>query len=131
MFVAGEPGPGADPLQDVETSMARRMTGSVVGGWLSSRLGGNSSGPAPAHEPPWHLPMQQAQCVKLVLDISQSERRGVQIIDVNRPEGQERLVRQWVRPDRTLPMLVRPDGTVLQGLGEFVPGTVRRFIRGR
>jgi hypothetical protein len=136
MFVAGEPGTGIDPFQDIETSMVRRMTGSVVGGWLS-RLGGTS---APAmggnasslqNAPSWSIPIPQAQCVRLVLDIAQSVRKTVSFVDVNRPAGFDGLVQQWVGSDHPLPLLARPDGARLQGLGEFVPRAVRRFLLGK
>lgn len=136
MFVAGEPGTGVDPFQDVETSVLRRMSGSVVGGWLS-HLGGSAPAPAGSdafQQPgaqPWSLPVLQAQCVRLVLDIARSVRKTVEIVDVNRPIGSEALVEQWVGPDRTLPVLVRADGARLQGPEEFVPRTVRRFMLGK
>lgn len=135
LFVAGEPGPAVDRMQDVESSMARRMVGSALGGWWS-RTGGKGSGtsdtvsPPSGNEPAWHLPPQQIQCANLVLDIAERLGKTVALVDVNRPSGLEDLVHRWVGANGVVPLLVRRDGARLQGLDEFVPGTIRRFIVG-
>jgi hypothetical protein len=136
MFVAGEPGPPADPMRDVEGSMALRLTGSVIGGWISGvrRQGSPPSGASAlpsSDDSPWHLPPQQIQCVNLVLDLAKRAGRRVTLIDVNRPAGNQNLVDRWVGSNGLVPMLVRSDGARLQGLDDFVPATVRRFIAPR
>lgn len=115
--------------------MARRMAGSALGGrWYRSV--GKSSGtsetvsPPSGNEPVWHLPPQQIQCANLVLDIAEPLGKTVALVDVNRPSGLDNLVRRWVGANGVVPLLVRRDGARLQGLDEFVPGTVRRFIVG-
>ncbi len=135
MFVAGEPGQAFDPMQDVMSSMIERITGSAIIGWLKRAGAGESqssevTGAGLPQEQPWHLPMQQIQCVNLVFDIARDLGRTMALIDVNRPTGYEDFVRRWVGADPVLPVLVRPDGSRLQGLEEFIPGKVRRFIRG-
>ena len=136
LFVASEPGTGVDPFQDVETSMVRRMTGTVAGGWLTRIGGTGSASPGsgasrPEEARPWTLPAPQAQCVRLVMDIAESVQRRVALIDVNNSAGHDDIVRKWVGTDGLLPLLVRPDGARIQGLGEFVPRAVRRFMLGK
>ena len=136
LFVAGEPGPGADPMRDVETSMVRRMAGSVVGGWWSGAKRGasrstDSSPLVSSDDQAWHLPPEQIQCVNLVSGIAQRVGKTVALVDVNRPAGRQDLVERWVGSDGVLPLLVRRDGARLQGIDEFIPRTVRRFIGGR
>lgn len=134
LFVAGEPGPAVDRMQDVESSVARRMVGSALGAWWSRSVKG--SGPSDTVSPPsgneaaWHLPPQQIQCANLVLDIAERLGKTVVLVDVNRPSGLEDLVHRWVGVNGVVPLLVRRDGARLQGFDEFVPGTVRRFIVG-
>jgi len=55
----------------------------------------------------------------------------VSIVDVNQPAGFQALVARWVGPNDVLPILVRPDGARLEGIEEFGPRRVRRFIRGK
>jgi hypothetical protein len=135
LFVAGEPGPPADPMRDV-TSSLMRVTGSIVGDWWRGRKGNQSSPTAsPQSEgvdsATWHLPPQQIQAVNLVFDIAHRMKRSVGLIDVNRPGIHQELVAWWVGPEGVLPLLVRPNGARLQGLEGFTPGKVRRFIQGR
>lgn len=134
LFVAGEPGPAPDPMQDV-ARMIERITGPLGYGWLKRTMGNPSqtsdSRAAPLSEgPPWHLPMPQVQCVNLVLDIAQDLGRTVALIDVNHPTGYEEQVRRWIASEPVLPVLVRRDGRHIEGTDQFVPRKVRRFIRG-
>ncbi|MGA7860848.1 MAG: hypothetical protein WCB19_03205 [Thermoplasmata archaeon] len=136
LFVAGEPGPGADSMRDVETSMVRRMAGSIVGGWWfgAKRGGSRSAGSSPPAHPDdqlWHLPPEQIGCANMVFDIAQRMGRTVALVDANRPAGHQDLVERWVGSDSLLPLLVRRDGARLEGVDEFIPRTVRRFIGGR
>ncbi len=88
LFVAGEPGPGADSMRDVETSMVRRMAGSIVGGWWfgAKRGGSRSAGSSPPAHPDdqlWHLPPEQIGCANMVFDIAQRMGRTVALVDAN------------------------------------------------
>jgi hypothetical protein len=136
LFVAGEPGVPDDSMRDVNTSLVGRLGGSVISGWLSRATRPApppaEGAPLPSEESqPWHLPSDQIQCANLVFDIAKDAGRNVLLVDVNRPLGRQDLVNRWVGSDGVVPMLVRPGGGRLQGFNQFVPGTVRRFIRGR
>ncbi|MGC2289654.1 MAG: hypothetical protein WA688_07350 [Thermoplasmata archaeon] len=135
LFVAGEPDSGIGSTRDTETSIVRRMAGTVVGGWWLGPDGGSSRPAADTQVPPndgrpWHLPPQQIQCVNLVYEIADDLGRSVAVVDANRTAGRQDLVDRWVGADGLLPLLVRRDGARLQGIEEFVPARVRRFIRG-
>jgi hypothetical protein len=134
LFVAGEPSSGPDPMKDVETSVFRRVSGMMLGSGLVGRPKASSTrnrtpqSPSP-EDALWHLPPEEIQCVKMVLLIAQKRGRSVTVVDVNRDEGHQVLIARWVGADDVLPLLVRPDGTRLEGLEDFTPSQVRRFIR--
>ena len=68
-------------------------------------------------------------CVNLVREIAEQRGRSVTVVDVDRPAPDQRpLIERWVRTSDVLPLLVRPDGARLEGLENFEPGTVRKFI---
>jgi hypothetical protein len=135
LFVAGEPDRGLDPLRDVETSVFRRAAGVLVGGAIvgapsehrDGELRRDPTAPAPV---PWHLPAPQAQCAAIVLEIAHTTGVSVTVLDINLASSPREVIDRWVRPDDLLPLLVRGDGVRLQGLEEFVPGKIRRFLRG-
>ena len=83
--------------------------------------------PAP-DERPWHFPVEQRTCIRLVDELAESLGRTVMVIDVNWPEFHTDLVERWVGPNTLLPLLVAPDGRRLEGLESFVPSIVRRFL---
>jgi hypothetical protein len=133
LFVGGEPGPGPESMRDVETSMGRRMLGSVVGNWWTPRVPGPSQSGVAAQAPlpddlPWHLPPPQIQAANMVFEIADRFGRKVAVVDVNRPGQNQGLVDRWVGTSGILPLLVRSDGGRLEGIEEFVPKKVRRFI---
>lgn len=136
LFVAGEPSPGTDSMRDVDTSVWGRFVGMLVGGRLlviahRAQLAAEGSHPATEDEPPWHLPPQQIQCADLVLQGANLRGKSVTLVDVNRSAGFEDLVERWVGPNDVVPLLVRSDGARLEGVEDFVPRKVRRFIDGR
>jgi hypothetical protein len=132
LFVAGEPDSGVGSTQDVQTSIAGRLVGSFLGGWVSGSSGAKSPTSAPQGAlpdgQPWHLPPQQVQATDIVLDAARGKGRTVTIVDVNRPAGNQALVDRWVGQDGVLPLLVRSDGGRLEGIEKFVPRKVRDFI---
>lgn len=134
LFVAGEPDVGLDDLSTGERSVFRRAAGFVAGGalvatsaevrgWKAARQG-EGSGP-----PEWHLPPVQNQCAELVRSIAEQLGRTLRVVDVNRPSGYRDLVERWVGPNDLLPLLVRSDGSRLEGEERFVPRQVRRFLQ--
>jgi len=141
LFVAGEPDFGIGSLHEGRTTIVDRLVGMALpfGGHVpvsrsSSPPGdippssGESESP-PSDERPWHLPPAQVQCVDMVLGIARHERRTVTVVDVDRPGAQQTLVDRWVGPNDVLPLLVRMDGSRLEGIEEFVPQKVRQFLR--
>jgi hypothetical protein len=135
LFVAGEPDSGQGSTQVLDSSVARRLTGFLAGGWMFMTRNdppapAASALPSAADSQPWHLPQPQIQAVNLVVEVAEGAGRRVGLVDVNRPEGRQALVDQWVGSDGVLPLLVRPDGARLQGIEEFHPRNVRTFIQG-
>lgn len=142
LFVTGEPDPGLPSTRDVTLSVGDRIWGSFVplGLMLKSPTGPlikPGQGPPYSAEsalPPepkgdsWRLPPQQIQCVNAVVDLARRERRTLTIVDVDRAGARQPLVDRWVGSDDILPILVRPDGARLEGLENFGPRQLRRFI---
>jgi hypothetical protein len=134
MFVAGEPETGGS-LRSAGTSFLGRLGGgfapSTMYLGLHEKAPPATTGSSTSETDPraWHLSPGQTDCVNMVLDIAEREKRRVTVIDVDRPIGQVELVRRWVGPEDVLPLLVRPDGSRLMGLESFTPRNVRRFIR--
>jgi len=133
LFVAGEPDATGDSMRDVNTSIGSRLVSTIapVGHWTQpsrrEQRPGFSSGPE-AEEQSWHIPQQQHVCVDLVVNTANNAGKSVRVIDVNRPEDFRELVGRWVGSADVLPLLVSPDGARLEGVEEFVPHKVRRFI---
>ena len=143
LFVGGEPGPGVDPLRGLDTSFARYERGMAapVGTFHTAKelemLIGKRRSPnpvdgrsSPTEKRAWHLPRPQLECVEMVARIAKAEGRRLTVVDVNRPGEHQDLIDRWLTPDTTLPVLVRGGGTRLEGIDEFLPRKVGRFIRG-
>jgi len=141
LFVAGEPEltPG---IRESGVGLAPRFAGLVFATGLipppprppveESPQGRNASDQPPLTDSrPWHLAPAQMASLQVVLDAAKRQRRGVFVVDVNRPGVYQSLVERHVGPDDVLPLLVRPDGARLEGQESFDPARVRRFIAGR
>jgi hypothetical protein len=139
LFVAGEPDSGVGSLQKGKTNVFDRLIDTALpfGGHIPVSRSSTPPGDVPplgegesstTDDRPWHLPPQQLQCVDMVLSAARHERRQVTVVDVNRAGGQKGLVDRWVGANDVLPLLVRPDGARLEGIEEFVPQRVRRFL---
>lgn len=136
LFVAGEPDPGRPSVREATVGTSARLLGSIV----SPRLATTASVPAtasaddsptiPSKEGLWHLPPEQIHCINTVTEVAEREGRNVTVVDVDRSDGREALVARWVGPDNVLPLLVRPDGARIEGVENFVPSRLRKFIRG-
>jgi len=137
LFVAGGPDSQGDSMQDVIPSISARVATVAlpVGRWTQpSRRSSSTPGfaqPPLTEDRPWHLPQQQIVCATMVLRIAEETGKQVTVVDVDRPEGSEYLVHQWVGSKDVLPVLVRRDGARMKGVEEFVPQRVRQFMRGR
>ncbi|HEY1198813.1 MAG TPA: hypothetical protein VGG32_08845 [Thermoplasmata archaeon] len=144
LFVAGEPETGVDSLGKSMVKSKDGTFGRVVeaffpfGARTPISLSAHPPGDIPpamgeAQPPltdsrPWHLPPQQVQCAEMVLKIARREQRRVTVVDVNRASVHQDAVDRWVGPNDVLPLLVRPDGSRLEGIEEFAPQKIRRFI---
>jgi hypothetical protein len=139
LFVAGEPDSGIGSLQEGKTNVFDRVIDAALpfGGHIPVSRSSNPPGDVPplgeaaastTGDRPWHLPPEQLRCVDLVLSVARRERKEVTVVDVNRASAQQALVDRWVGPKDVLPLLVRPDGARLEGVEEFVPQRVRRFL---
>jgi hypothetical protein len=134
LFVAGEPDSRIDPGRDVQTTLPGRFAGMFIPSqwWIGGRSKYSAPEviePASADGLPWHLPRQEVMCVNMVLEVARRNGRNVTVVDVNRAAEYQPLVDRWVTPADVLPLLVRPDGARLEGLENFVPQTLRRFLR--
>jgi|HubBroStandDraft_1064217.scaffolds.fasta_scaffold14723_6 hypothetical protein len=135
MFIAGEPDSGRPSLRQSTVSSLARAVGAAVplGLVMKSSQGPTTvSGTSPSQSyrgTRWHLPPEQVHCINTVLEVAEQEDRKVAVVDVDRSDGRQDLVARWVGPDDVLPLLVRPDGARLQGIENFSPRTVRRFVR--
>lgn len=122
LFAAGEPDRGDDGRALASEIQQPTILQSIP------RISGHSfPGPAP-DEVPWHFPVEQRACIRLVNELAESLGRAVTVIDVNWPESDRDLVERWTGPNTLLPLLVAPDGRRLEGLESFVPSRVRRFL---
>jgi len=140
LFVSGEPDTGVGSLHDGKTTIVDRLVGMGMpyGGHVPVSRSTNPPGNVPptlgetpsppSDDRPWRLPPDQVQCVDMVLRIARRERRTVTVVDVNRAGAQQDLVHRWVGPNDVLPLLARMDGSRLEGIEEFVPQKVRKFI---
>jgi len=137
LFVAGEPDSGVGQLHNVQSSFTGRLLTTVTpfGRW-SFRGDYTPRSSDYEHPPlrdarPWHIPGPQVQCAEMAFVAADAAQKSIGVIDINRPGTQEAFVARWVGPDDVMPVLVRPDGAALRGVEAFVPGRVRRFVRGR
>ncbi len=124
LFLAGMPsrdaGPGGQSRHFSANFMGPAPLGSTSGG-----------GTEPADLLPDQIYREQAREGRRVLAIARTLRCRVKVVDVSDPRGDGALAMKYVGPDYEPPLLVRPDGARLSGGGEFVPGTIRRFLSGR
>ena len=78
----------------------------------------------------WEFPEEVGQCVRLAVELAGRLGRDVRVVDLNGPAVDVEQVRRWVSPETLLPLLVSPDGRRLEGIGSFVPSTLRAFLAG-
>ena len=78
----------------------------------------------------WAFPEEVGQCVRLAVELAGRLGRDVRVVDLNGPAVDVEQVRRWVSPETLLPLLVSPDGRRLEGIGSFVPSTLRAFLAG-
>jgi hypothetical protein len=137
LFVAGEPYSGVSELEGVSTSLWGRVVGFATFNtstwWPNSST--RSTDPAASSsggkgKQDWHIPRAQNQCAQLAVDMARERGLRVMVVDVNHAGSLAELVTHWVSADDLLPLLVRPDGSRLQGEEEFVPRRIRAFLRG-
>jgi hypothetical protein len=82
-------------------------------------------------DPARGFPADQLACAQQLLDEAKRSRTTVRIVDVNFPLDEDRaLVERFVGPSDILPLLVREDGSRLEGSEAFAPRTIRTFLQG-
>lgn len=91
--------------------------------------GPEAAGPGPP--PQIGLPPQESQCLALVLDLARRMRTPVRVIDASRELVPRDILEDGRGEPRFFPVLVRSDGARLSGEEEFLPGRVKRFLKGR
>jgi hypothetical protein len=136
LFVGGEPDPGIPSIRDSTVRFSTRVLAGIfpipvaklafVG--RSTKSPGSAS--PPSGELPWRLPSEQIHCVNTVVEVAYREGKTVTLVDTAHPAGRRALVDRWVGSDRVLPVLVRSDGALLEGIEKFGARRVRQFIRG-
>jgi len=75
-----------------------------------------------------YLPPEMVGCSKMVTDILERDGEQLTLVDVSREEVRPDLISRYFGPDNVLPMLVGPDGRKLEGLVEFTPKRIRKFV---
>jgi len=137
LFVAGIPGESDDPK--VDSTILRWFLGANaevrLSGWWRDRkrkpsAGPSAGGPTPSDEMPWHLPPQVLASVQLVCDLVSQAGKHVTLVDVNRSGGQLELVRRWVGDNDVFPLLIRTDGSRVEGIENFTARKIRTFVTG-
>ncbi len=83
---------------------------------------GEATDPGDAAAP---VPPDQLMCLERVVDALAGTTRAVRIVDVNGPGEDRSLVERYVSAADVLPILVRPDGTRIEGAEAF---TRRRLL---
>jgi len=67
-------------------------------------------------------------CAQLSTDVAKQRGRNLRLVDVNDPGEDRALVQQYVGVADVLPILLRSDGSRLEGEEAFTPRAVRRFM---
>lgn len=126
LFVRAEPG-SSGPRWDSVGSTGLRMASMVVPGiGLRARRPDPS---APTREDGMEIPYGQAQCVRLVRDLAERAGYVVEVVDVTAPGVSLGEVERRVGTGGVYPILVRPDGSWIEGEENFTPSRVRKFLK--
>jgi hypothetical protein len=123
LFLAGEPFKDADPMHGRTLFVANMVGGSATG---SDTAGGHEA----ADFQPGQIYGAQAEMGRLVLDLARKCEVSVKVVDVNNHGADLDLVKKWVSPDDDLPILLRSDGTRIQGEESMVPLKIAEFVQG-
>ena len=136
LFVAGEPDPGIPSVRDSTVHLTDRLIGVYppLGRRMKpspgTSIAADDAQPLPSGEPPWRLPPEQIHCVNTVFEMANLEGATLTVIDVDRAGERQYLVDRWFAENQLIPLLVRADGSKLDGIENFTPRKVRQFIRG-
>ena len=123
LFVAGAPDPGDERPRPMP--FWSRMMSGVAPGYPFAPSGLREGEVEPGA---WHLPGDMQIAVDTVHEEATRRHLSVRVIDVNRPGPDRELVEKYVGSEDLLPLLVRSDNGRLDGLENFTPGAVRRFL---
>ena len=74
------------------------------------------------------IPYGQAHCVRLVYDIASRMDYDVEVVEITDPEQARKALEPIVGNGTLFPVLVRPDGSWIEGEESFTPDRVRKFL---
>ena len=89
--------------------------------WDSGRYGGK---PVIEHE----LTPDEEEAIRLVLRLVQEKGKTLHIVDVGKESSFRRVIEEHLHHLRRFPVLVRPDGRRLEGVEEFTPEKLEKFL---
>lgn len=97
--------------------------GAISGSTLfdSGRFGGK---PIRAHA----LSEEENAAIQLVLRMIEEKRKTLHIVDVGKESPLRRVIQEHLHHLRRFPVLVRPDGRRLEGIEEFTPENLKKFL---
>ena len=93
-----------------------------------SQGGAGSGSPEATKRPEIEVPVEQARCGLMALDIARRMGRSIRVVDVSRELVPRDIVETPDGEPAFFPILVRSDGARLSGESDFTPGRVRRFL---
>lgn len=141
LYVRSQPAEPRADLRDVQSSFLRILNlfypGAglfpVLAGPLERSLGAlaGSSPPNAPGPPGIEVPVEQARCGLMTVDIAHRMGRSVRVVDVSRELVSREVTGTPDGDEPFFPILVRPDGARLSGESDFTPGRVRKFLAGR
>lgn len=129
IYVRSQPLEAHADLPVYTRSPVRRLFGSALTGGFFP--GSDPAPPENATHPGVGLPRGEAQCLRLVLDLARRTETIVRVVDVSNELVPRDIVETASGEPRFFPILVRPDGMQLAGEEDFIPGRVRKFLKGR
>ena len=138
LYVRSQPAEPKADMSDVQSSFARVFlfplgtNNLLIDTFTGRRPKGadppDASGTSPARGD--EVPVEQARCARLALDLARRARIPLRVVDVARELAPRDVVETSDGEPPFYPILVRPDGAGLSGESDFIPGRVRAFLAG-
>jgi hypothetical protein len=127
LYVRSEQARAGPQWGDLETTGVRLS--SMVVPALVLRPRPSVSVRMPPELAPLHLPLDQAQCVRLIVDLAAQQSSVIRVVDVSALGISEEEVQREIGTGGAYPILVRADGAYLAGPEYFTPSRLRKFLR--